>query len=256
MLEDHPYLDGERAMVALGADTPPCLAMLDTWIGALRDGGFLHEWAGTEMEDVTRQRRFRTSWARAVRGEAQDMLVQLPLDRAVAMGLVIARFPHPLQDRLALGLGQAMARHWGSGRWQELEPVLARAIAVRARTAFVRSLRVLGAHPRPDALVPFRCELVEPGAEPWITGRLAAQGIRARIGVRPTWLAEVWGRGLSVVDDHLVLDVVGPSTVLAVRWEPDAGGLRPAVVRATLSRVRPDSPPVLRWPEVAPEGGQ
>jgi len=237
VLEDHPHLDGERALVALGADVPPCLAMLDTWLGALRDGGFLHEWAVTELGDDTRQRKFRTSWARAMRGEAQDMLVQLPLERAVAMGRVIAGFPHPLQDRLALGLAQAMSRSWGSGRWAELEPVLGRAIAVRARTAFVRSLRVLDAHPRPDALVPFRCELLAPGVTPSVTGRLAPQGSHAHVAVGPGWLAEVWGRGLSVVDDHLVLEVVSPSTVLAVGWVPAAGGLRPEVVEATLSRL-------------------
>lgn len=232
VVPEHPDLDGERALAAFGGDRPGCVAVADLWRDALADPVFLGEWARHESADARRQSDFEHRWRRLFTEGVQDVLHGVPPARAARVGEVLAAWPQPLQDRLAVtvvaGLDPSRA-----------DPVLAaaadRAVAVRARTAFVASLAREHAHPRPDALVPVR---VRRAAAPEVDGRLARRASGVLLGLPWSWLGRVWARGLAVVDGRLVLDAT-PGTqrwcLTVVAWEgaPEA---RASLVEVEISR--------------------
>jgi hypothetical protein len=107
---------------------------------------------------------------------------------------------------------------------------LVEAARSRARIAFVGSLVPLAGHARPAALVPLVVEVATRRERPAISGRLLGRDSWCRLRLGADWLVEVWGRGIAVVDGHLVVAVEddhGPDlAALVVRWEPpqrDAG---------------------------------
>ena len=225
VLEDHGNPTDERALVALGARRSACVDVVEAWREAVADGGFLHEWAVHEFDDPARHRLFQARWSLAARGEAQDILRHLAGDAAVRAGKAIAVFPQAMQDRLGLAVARRLERQWHMpSRPDDLYPV-------RARSAFVRSLALVDTQRRPAALIPFSCVVAAPPAAPSMNGRLAPGDASARLTVGPSWLTEVWGRGLSVVDGQLVLRLL-PSRngaavmVEAVRWQRDPDDVR------------------------------
>jgi hypothetical protein len=74
-----------------------------------------------------------------------------------------------------------------------------------------------------------------------VSGRMDRVAVRASASLVPRWITDVWVKGIAVVDDAFVLEVVDAVSrtdlrVRAARWEPDAGGAHNAVdAPATLS---------------------
>jgi hypothetical protein len=204
-LEDHPDVAAEEVMVVLsgGADRPACLQWLELWRLAVRDGGFLTEWARREEPDPGRRGRHQVALLRLRREGVQDLLPDLEIRRAERMGRVLAHFPPELVERAALAAAQRLLRQPTLAE-DDLAPWLDHAVRVRARSAFVRSLAAWRHRARPAALVPFTCR-VGGGAPPRVLGRLDGRASWCEVTVDPDWLLEVWARGLAVVDGALVL---------------------------------------------------
>lgn len=273
---DHHDPDAEEALVAFGGERPRCLELLQLWRAAVRDGGFIEEWASRPRPDL-----HRTDWLevalRRLRAEGvQDLLIGLPPARADRMGSVLVSFPLELQDRAALAVAVRTLRTtppisdaaletsagsaapaapawpgWPAARARAQDPThlhlhLAEAARQRARIAFVKSLRPLAAYARPAALVPLSCEIVEHacGLAPKVDGLLAGRDSWCRLTLPRSWLVDVWGRGVATVDGHFVASIdgqgrahSGPLEATAVQWSPAGGGAAAGAVASLRAAV-------------------
>jgi hypothetical protein len=234
---DHPELEAELALVALGGQEPTCIALHRLWHEAVADGGFVAEWV-----DPSRLSRAWLSWLsmalERMRTEGfHEFLRHLPPARAQRMGEFLHLFPGPWIDRAASEVNR--------GAWSG-EPgpadrgptgtraLLAQAGANRLRRAFVDAVGGRQLAIGTAALIPL-VPLVDQraGARPAIEGALRGpdRGVTVTVGVR--WLDRVWVAGAAVVDGQLVLAIDddpggGPDAVAhLVAWEGPR--LRPVV---------------------------
>lgn len=211
---DHEDLDAERAVVALGGVAPACVTVADLWEAAAADGGFIEEWSNYLHADSRRLWWLKTALERMRSEGVQDFLYDLPSPRARVMVEATLALPHPLLDRAA-------AHFVATSRPDPRTSAhIARAIRLRARRAFVESLATTKSHVRSAALVPFTCH-VAPGG-PSVRGALAGRHSFVDVSVDQSWLANVWGRGVAVLDGYFTLDVhETPFEVTArqLRWE-------------------------------------
>ena len=218
-LADHLDPEAELALVALGGERCPCLDVLDAWTAQHEEAGIFTVGArqpseSVELNDrlaharraeVTRWRSHLTTLRSSARRRNDratlDRLGQVaaPAERAAAsrLGLLyVLSLPPILQLRLQASVAAALAAR---GRLDRLTVPT----AVRARPA----LKEMGWLGRP--------------ADVALCADAAAAVIDDDRAVLPgRWLAEVWGRGLGVVDDGLavaVTAVAGDGSTLEVR---------------------------------------
>ena len=227
---DHPELDAELALVALGGDEPPCIARYRLWNDALDDGGFVAEWV-----DEARLSPAWFSWLamalERMRTEGfHEFLRGLPPARAQRMGEFLDRFPLTWIDRAAAEVNRRVTED-GGVLAADAGSQLARSAAQRLRRSFVdavggRQLAVGAA-----ALIPLRISVLA-GVGPTVVGVVTGKGRGVDLTVGRTWLHRVWAAGAAVIDGDLVLDLNdGPQGAVAttVSWGGDAP-LRPALV--------------------------
>lgn len=212
VVEDHD-LAAERAMRALGAETPDCLRLLKRW----RD---LNSWATSTELFV-------------------QMRLRLGDERILAPGALGQR--HELALLLTWERAWRMSSYYGTGH----ERLLAEQLRARAVEPLTSHLSLWAARLGCPQAVSVEVKLRRPGQAPRMTGAIDRFSARVTAGLGVRWVLEVWARGLAVVDDGFVLEV-GPSGsdlgARAVRWEaqPD-GGARPVVAAARLGRDREGS---------------
>ncbi|MFN0029025.1 MAG: hypothetical protein ACKV2O_17845, partial [Acidimicrobiales bacterium] len=155
----------------------------------------------------------------------QDLLRGLPPPRAEAMGRFLLAFPQAWVDRAALSVIEAGRRR---ALTDPLRPAVARAVQVRARSAFVASLARHAGVVRPAALVRFECTVGPWDCPPQATGILDGTASWCRVTLGPQWLAEVWGSGRRLDDGgDLRLDAHGAHLV----WHQGPDGRLRAAVR-------------------------
>lgn len=221
VVEDHD-LAAERAMRALGAETPACLRILKQW----RD---LHTWATST--ELFAQMRGRLGPERLLApgalGTAHELCLLLTWERAWrGSSYTGGGHERMLSEHLQARALEPLRRHveWWADRF--------------------------GAGPAPNVEV----ELVRPGRSPRMTGGIDRFAVRAKASLGVGWVLNVWSRGLALVDGALVLDLVPSTTGLgarAVRWEAHPDGMaRPVTAAARLGR-SPDGAWRLRWDEPA-----
>ncbi|MGI9599111.1 MAG: hypothetical protein ACR2QK_23305 [Acidimicrobiales bacterium] len=268
-LLDHPELEAELAMVALGGAEPACVSHYRLWEDGLSDGGFLAEWV-----DEARLNASWFSWLamalERMRSEGfHEFLRGLPPARAQRMGEFLHRFSVPWIDRAAAGVSHSVGD--GDGVVCPLAPaLLCDAVSQRLRRAFVDSVGGRQLAVGAAALVPLSIAVsrsrsrssvagstaaVDPGdpeqadGGPSITGSLSGPGRGITIGVHRSWLHRVWAAGAPVIEGRLVLDLqaVDPidphpgrdrteqevaAVAALVTWEPDRiGVLQPRIER-------------------------
>lgn len=208
VLEDHD-VGAERAMLAFGGELPECLKVLQLWRN-------LHSWALSI--EVFRQ-------------------VQASLGPAALLA------PGELAARNQLGLMLTWERAWKHWVW------------------FSEHGRLLHDHVRPDVLPLLREHLkfwmaergcrrissatveVPRGGPATLQGQMDSVGVRASVSVGATWVVEVWGRGIALVDGGFVLETLGHAEhgaavlVRAARWdEAEPGVFRPVPAPARVRR--------------------
>lgn len=229
----HPDLDGETALAALGGDLPPCVDAVAIWRRAVADGAFLAEWCDHDLDDPVYRHHLRIAVDRLRNEGFSDLLRGVPPRRAEAMGRFLLRFPQAWVDRAALGVVRGNRQAGGA---DPLAGAIRRAVQVRARSSFVRSLARWNRVVRPAALVRFECVVTPWDTPPHAAGVLDGTASWCRVGVSPRWLVEVWGPGRAVDDrGDLVLGHDG----MTLRWETTADGRLAACVRPGDSGSRP-----------------
>lgn len=266
---DHPELEAELALVALGGVEPACVAHYRLWQEALADGGFVAEWA-----EPTRLNPPWLSWLamalERMRAEGfHEFLRHLPPARAQRMGEFLATFPPSWVDRAAAEVNQILRHGAGAddqspdrqspGLEQQM-PYLVQGTKARVRRAFVDAIGGRQLPVGTAALVPLSLTVVA-NTEPRIEGSLVGAERRVVIQVDDRWLHQVWGTGAAVIDGQLVLALApeapahcdgakdGRYRAQVVRWSDDGDG----PVMADVSVVGDSG----RWragPEPAPMG--
>lgn len=208
-LDDHD-VDAELALLALGAQLPPCLVYLAVWREAVMDPAFLLAW-GDDVDDES-LRATREDWE-------GNYWESWPLEPPAARVL----FGPELQRLLALSAARRAAGDADEARfdgWYALQ----RATQTRARSAFVRSLAAVDAHPRPDALVPVRIHIGTERAGGDVRGRLARLDSGVHLVLPFDWLWTVWARNGGLAAGRFVVAVQGADDVV-VTWRRSGGPL-------------------------------
>ncbi len=235
-LIDHPDLDGELAMVALGGAEPRCLWLYRLWNDAVADGGFLAEWVD--------ESRLSTSWfswlamaLERMRTEGfHEFLRGLPPARAQRMGEFLNAYPLPWINRAAASVSEAVTEGVGVG-CVHASPLLADAVGQRLRRAFVDSVGGRHLSVGAAALIPLAINVGGPEA-PSLRGALTGPGRGVELIVDGSWLHRVWAAEAAVIDGDLVLAVdppktgLGPAIATIVEWRRDgAAGAAPHLER-------------------------
>ncbi|MDA3040377.1 MAG: hypothetical protein O3C27_12790 [Actinomycetota bacterium] len=232
-LDQHPDVDAELALVAFGGEELPCVALHRLWNDAIRDGGFVGEWAEGDFDAA--RRWWLTMALERMRTEGfHEFLRDLPLPRARRMGQFLTAFPDEWIDRAACHVADAPP---GNDRVLTL---LRAGAARRLRHAFALAVGGQQVPLGAAALVPLAVSVSRAGAgepECSVEGRLAGRNSWAQLAVSDRWLPDVWATGRSVVDGHLVLAVRFPDglpgaedsrtaigSVVVWRPQPGAGG--------------------------------
>lgn len=233
-LDQHPDVEAELALVAFGGEELPCVAMHRLWSDAIRDGGFVGEWAEGDFDSA---RRWWLAMAlERMRTEGfHEFLRDLPLPRARRMGQFLTSFPDEWIDRAACQVADAPPAN------DRIVALLRAGAARRLRHAFAVAVGGQQVPLGAAALVPLSVEVgtVQVGAGRVgavgcsVEGRLDGRNSWARLTVGDRWLPDVWATQRSVVDGHLVLAIRypdgndpqedGAATASIVVWDKQAG---------------------------------
>jgi len=236
-LPDHPDRDAELALVGLGGPEPNCIAHMRLFEDAVRDGGFLAEWA-----DDSGLTQAWYSWLdmalERMRTEGfHEVLRALPQERSLRMGEFISRFPLAWLDRAGAAVAeQVVGTDAGQGPGvvcEDAEANVLHAIRVRARRAFVTSVGAIHLTVGGAALVPLRVQITTTTA-PSAEGHLAGPQRGAVLTLNPTWLHEVWAAGAATIENRLIVDLrpdptdLHRATATWVDWSPTGPATTPA----------------------------
>jgi len=238
VLEDHPDLAAERALVALGGSVCTCLDVLDAWAAATASFQMTPSFisaAGPSPEAFIRMMTRHREAARKVLSQVPEHHRDGVVASQVVQGrrLAATSLPGEMRSRLGLTLVVHCERNWSDlpGGTRLAVRLL---VGERIRQAVVESLRHWSGLEHHDRHVLLHYVVVPPGSQPALEGRATAReaGGTARLPV--SWLVHVAARHLAVVDGCVVLGLTG-DRALAARWEQGADGAwRPRLARARL----------------------
>ena len=234
---DHPDPEGERLLAGLGGTKPFCLVILDAWsshgadlrvlalgsrsagdapslgqeaLAGIRYGNFARSLANqrAQLARLAEHRREGAPDASSLLVEQEDYLRRH--ESLLSLFTLGAAFQH----RLCVGVARAWVARLAANPEDPGRPALAAALIGRAEPV-VRRWNGGGA------------VTVRPGP----ASMLEQQGDEVEVVLAFEWLTDVWGPGLGVIDDHLVLDASlvddGSVDVTAV-----APGAEPTPMRA------------------------
>ena len=200
VLDDHPDVEADVALGALGGGRCRCIDVLKMWNAQLTAPEVLtvgrrwreRVWAEpTTVVRVERSARLWRSQWEAIDDPGIDLdALDARLARRVAFVWLLGR-DERLHDRLQLTVLDHAERRWSSPMFRDrYRATLAAALAGRAFPA----LREAG-HEIPLE----RIELLPPGAEPAVGHEAAALPL--------SWLTNVWGRGVAVHEGRFITAV-------------------------------------------------
>jgi len=208
-IPEHPDMEAENVLAALGGDKPLCVEVAQAWDTHADDLDVLMAGPRSRADTIT------SGWG-DVKGHESIILGRTGGVMKAAMPQELARLIRARAEILRLlALGPALqfrlagtvAAAWSArpGRDGERRPELVAALSGRLAPAVAEWLGI-----DPDSV------LADPlaGASPPQWGTLQAFGSGAALRVRASlpfgWLASVWACGLAVVDGHLVVAVEQP----------------------------------------------
>lgn len=221
---DHPDPEAERTLGALGGEVPSCIRLRAAWASHEDDPAL-----------VTLGRRP----GEASLGFASDGLPSKapmhtpPLRRrdvdATRRDELVALLSLPVTfvDRLVLTAMAATAQQWGDAPFRERHGLrLGAALSSRAAPAL---RRLAGELSRPDEAVSVHTAPAAPGVDgPTIQAQRSRRGLEVAASLPLSWLAAVWGPGLSEPDGLVAVARSGPGpdayVVDVVDWVPEGDG--------------------------------
>ncbi len=266
VLEDHDLL-AETSLVALGAEPPMCVELLDAW-RELRGPRLLHALLhrGTVPIEELAARRIRHAQAidratRFIAGPGQvlrGLLANAQRDiereqRTWALTLIRA-LPLEFRHRLALAVIVEMKRQWHDEQFRgehsrHVDPVL----GAIAGPCVERSARRWRRDLAPHASFVVEAHVVAPGEASQCAMRLDADGGAATVSLPLAWFTDVWARELAIVDECFVTRRAGHGAapailpVLALRWKREDHDVSRSVEAPALVTRGDDGARALHW---------
>jgi len=215
---DHPDAEGERLLLALGGDRPMCLDVVAAWEGHADDLRFLT--LGPRHEGD----RPGTDAAAVAAVHAGPFAHNLQRQRSSMAHMPPHVRQHFGSDDTLDTMHEHLQRHLELLRLFTLPPALQRALCAAVAAAWCER------DPDHPALHAALVGRAGPALRAWAgEGRSVDVACRPRgaasvdvtpEGVTavlpPTWLVEVWGPGLAVVDDEFVVAVTGSGKLRTV----------------------------------------
>lgn len=244
----------ERSLVALGAESPACLAVLDAWrrrraMGLLA-GSLLSEHDMPPAELAYRRRRYE-SHLQAARDRPLPARVRArlePLQRSMRERerrmwelTLIEALPAAMRRALALSVLVTIERNWDDEDYRDAHRSRTESLlAGTANPLLEESARHWRRNMKPYASFVVDTHIVTPGDQPTCAGSLETDGAAVVLRLPIAWFVDVWAHGAALVDGCFVLGRAGRPAdatslpVAAVRWE-----------RATLHTSKPVQAPAL-----------
>lgn len=258
VLEDHDLL-AERSLTALGSESPLCVEILEAWRRRrgiellykvlLRDDTEPPPEAatfyGTMRAVLVRPHSSGGRMSPRMRAALQAMKADLEGERQMWDITLIQTLPPVLRRMLALSELVSLGRRWRDERYRRrhlkhVTPV----VTPITHPLFAQSVRRWRRNLKPHATFTTELRLVGPGEPPTCEGWVDSGGAFAILSLPTSWFADVWARGIALVDGCFVLSRGDGSCdgssfpVVAVRWQRQPGGISgaraaPAVVSTT-----------------------
>jgi hypothetical protein len=275
VLEDHDLL-AERSLMALGAERPVCVEVLEAWREMrgkeslyellLRDGTLSREELAARKAShkaaIEYAQRFTQGVTSAHHPAAAARLRHLErrsanvLERerqAWAMTLIEA-LPAALRKTLALSEIVHFERNWHGAdspraRGEEIESVF---MAIPTHL-FEWGARRWRRNLKPHAVFLVEAWLCAPGEEPTCAAWADSGRVYGALSVPLSWFTDVWMQGIALVDGCFVSRVTDRSVdghslrVLALRWARQEGGTSKSVEAPALVTRGRDGEWHLHW---------
>lgn len=222
---DHPDPEAEQTLGALGGDLPSCIRLRTAWASHQRDPAL-----------VTLGRRpgeASLGFADDATPRATPMhtppLRRRPVVDATRRDELVALLSLPVTfvDRIVLTAMAAAAEQWPDGGFRERHGLrLGAALSSRSAPAL---RRLAGELARPDEAVSVHTAPAAPGVdEPSIQAQRSHRGLEVAVSLPLSWLASVWGPGLSEPDGLVAVarSGAGPDAyaVDVVAWVAEGAG--------------------------------
>lgn len=203
---DHVDIDGERTLAALGGTTCACVEALDAWSRHADDVALLSALTRGPAETLERPERPRSGWVGWAPLQARRPPYRSAMVAVAHRGQGVAAPAEEPPDDLAVlyGLGPAIgARIVAAVTRRCLERVAAGDVAtLPALRASLTGRAGLALTIWSNAALPVRVEAAAPDEPP----SLGREGDELVAILRLSWVADVWGRGLTSVGDRFVID--------------------------------------------------
>lgn len=277
VLEDHA-ITAEEALIALGGEPPVCLEIVEAWRRATEDASILVVLANSPAPKETDWGRLRAEYqamfttiaVQTARAQAQVVSARisagLPSGAAsvqVAVGSGAGRAQPPSRQRLDSWrhtLLTSLPRELRTiliaclviacdRRWKEIphfsEYLIDEVVQNRARLAIEESIQSWSPPGTSSRISLWEVGLLPRGKRPAINAERLPRGYTlVSVALPVSWLAEVWARGVSVVDGCFILEVSEAEEdgqhlrARAVRWQrADRDTFVPVEAPAGLARV-------------------
>lgn len=266
VLEDHDLL-AERSLIALGAEPPLCVELLDAWRG-LRGPRLLHALLDRNtvpIEELALRRlrhaeaideatRFIAGPGQVLRGLLANARRDIEREKLTWAITLLRALPVEFRHRLALAVIVEIQRQWHDETFRGEHREHVDAVLDRLAGACVeRSARCWRRDLAPHARFVIESHVVAPGEASQCTVRFDADGGRGTVSLPLAWFTDVWSRDLALVDEWFVTRRAGhaasPATlpVLALRWERADRDVSRSVEAPALVTRGDDGAWALRW---------
>lgn len=266
VLEDHDLL-AERTLVALGAEPPLCVELLDAW-RALRGPQLLPALLDRETVPIEELASHRTRHAEAIEAAKRFIAGQGQILRGLLAGAqrdiarekttwantLLQALPVDFRHRLALAVIVAIDRHWHDEEFRsaQREHVDA-ALGATAGACVERCARGCRRDLAPIARFVIQSRVLAPEEPPGCSVRVDRRGGTGTVALPLAWFTDVWSRRLALVDESFVMRRAADAAdaaavpVVALRWERDGDGACRAVEAAAVVTPDDDGAWTLHW---------
>ena len=266
VLEDHDLL-AERSLIALGSEPPLCVEVLDAW-RSLRGPELLQDLLVGEtvprdevpsrkirhVEAIRSEMEFIAGPGQVLRGLLASAQGAIEREQRAWANTLLHALPVEFRRRLAMAVIVAVERHWHDEEFRSEHREHVDSILAQTAGALVeRSARRCRGDLDPHASFVIESHVLAPGEPPGCTVRVHSDGGDAVVSLPLAWFADVWWRGLALVEDCFVTrradDAVGAASlrVHALRWEHMDGGVSRSVEAAAIVTRGDDGAWELEW---------
>lgn len=266
VLEDHDLL-AERSLMALGSAPPLCVEVLDAW-RRLRGPELLQDLlVGTtvpfdelpsrklrHVEAVRRELEFIEGPGQVLRGLLASARREIDREQRAWANTLLHALPVEFRRRLAMAVVVEVQRHWHDEGFRSDHGEHVDAMLAQTAGALVeRSARCRRRDLQSSASFVIESHVLAPGDPPGCTVRVDSDGGAGSVSLPLAWFADVWSRGLALVDNCFVTRRGGHGAgaaslgVHALRWEPAGGDVLRSVEVPALVTHGDDGAWELEW---------